>query len=215
MEGEHTMSLVFKLMSPKEIIVVSATNYVTRNASLADQCLGNGNNLPSFQDYGSGEGQISRYHQAIISSYNFTCCGDITEWGVDVHKGGGKDDGEYTLDLQVWRPSPTSSQGYNLVGSNRFTSISLSGGVAEVTPSPQDRIQFRRGDVLGFYVEEARDDNDRGVVVITTESFTRDTVWLASTSPQNPESCPISIGSGGALSSSLRGAPVISIDTCE
>ena len=177
--------------------------------------MGNRNDLPTFQDYGGGEGRISRYHQAIIPTYEFQYCGEITEWGVDVDRGGVEDNREYTLDLQVWRPSPTSSQGYNLVGNNRFTSISLSGGVAEVTPSPQDRIQFRPRDVLGFYVEEARDDNDRGVVVLTTESYTSETVWLASTSPQNAESCPVSIGSGGALNTLLRGAPVISIDTCE
>ena len=94
------------------------------------------------------------------------------------------------------------------------TSISLlvSGGVAEVTPSPQDRIQFRRGDVLGFYLEEARDDNDRRVVVITTESFTNEVVWLASTSVAsqvldcpsgNSGGCPVSAGSDGVLNTLL------------
>ena len=102
-------------------------------------------------------------------------CGNITEWGVDVHPGGDTRQNRYTLDLQVWRPSPTvdDSTGtgqYSLVGNNRFTSISLSGRVAIVSPSPQDYIQFQPGDVLGFYVEEARDGND-GVVVLTSSSF--------------------------------------------
>ena len=61
----------------------------------------------------------------------------------------------YTLDFQVWRPSPTVSTSsgagcYSLVGSNKFTSISLANGLARVTPSPQDYIQFQSGDVLGF-----------------------------------------------------------------
>jgi hypothetical protein len=89
--------------------------------------------------------------------------------------------------IQVWRPSPTvdDSTGtgcYSLVGNNRFTSISLSNGVAQVTPSPQDYIQFRPGDVLGFYVEEASEATD-GVVVLTTSSFTSELVWYASIAP--------------------------------
>ena len=73
---------------------------------------------------------------------------------MDVHPGGGGYQNYYTLDLQVWRPSPTftGTGQYSLVGNNRFTNISLSGGVAIVTPSPQDYIQFQPGDVLGFYI---------------------------------------------------------------
>ena len=103
-------------------------------------------------------------------------CGNITEWGVDVRPDGSGIQNRYALDLQVWRPSPTVNDStgagqYSLVGNNRFTSISLRSGVAIVTPSPQDYIQFQPGDVLGFYVEEARRD-DEGVVVLTSSSFT-------------------------------------------
>ena len=87
--------------------------------------------------------------------------------GVDVHRGGGNHQNTYTLDLQVWRPSATvdDSTGtgqYSLVGNNRFISITLSDEVAIVTPSPQDYIQFQPGDVLGFYVEDARLTTDHG-----------------------------------------------------
>ena len=63
---------------------------------------------------------------------------------MDVHPGGGNRQNEYTLDLQVWRPSPTvdDSTGagqYSLVGNNRFTSISLSDQVAIVRPGPNIR----------------------------------------------------------------------------
>ena len=174
--------------------------------------------MPSFTDYGGGEGQIPRYHQAIVSSYQFQCCGNVTEWRIDVHPGGGKDNKEYTLNLQVWRPSPTvdslSSGNYNLIGNNRFTSISLRDGVAQVTPSPQEYIQFRPGDVLGFYVEEAKDD-DRGVVVLTTDSYTREIVWHADISNSQILGCPVSAGSTGTLNTILRGAPVIEIDSCK
>ena len=149
-------------------------------------------------------------------------CGNITEWGADLWPGGGGHDMEYTIDFQVWRPSPTvdDSTGtgcYSLVGNNRFTSIPLSGGVAQVTPSPQDYIMFRPGDVLGFYVEETRDDDeDDGVVVLTRpSSFTSELVWYASIAPtmatsQNGD-CPYSVGSNGVLNTLTRAAPVISI----
>ena len=162
--------------------------------------------------------RIKRYHQAIIPSYEFRCCGNVTEWGVDVQPGGNADNGLYTLNLQVWRPSPTtvdSSTGsgqYILVGNNRFTSISLSGDVAEVTPSPRDQIQFRSGDVLGFYVEEAI-NNNRGVNVVTTKSFTSETVWHASVATLQIIGCPISAGSSGILNTQFQGAPVVSIET--
>ena len=145
---------------------------------------------------------------------------------MDVHgDGGGHQSGigtPCTLDFQVWRPSPTvdDSTGtgcYSLVGNNRFTSIPLSNGVAVVTPSPQDYIQFRPGDVLGFYVEEARGAND-GVVVLDGGSFTSELVWYASIAPTMATSqngnCPYSVESnGGVLNTSTRATPVISIST--
>ena len=111
------------------------------------------NEEPKIED-----NRITVGHQAIIPSYEFVCdqmCGNITEWGVDVAPGGRMHQMVYTLDLQVWKPSPTvdDSSGtgcYSLVGNNRFTSISLGDDqVARVSPSPQDYIQFQPGDVLG------------------------------------------------------------------
>ena len=133
------------------------------------------------------------------------------------------DNGSFTLDLQVWRPSPTvdDSTGtgcYSLVGNNRFTSISLSGGVAVVTPSPQDYIPFQPGDVLGFYVEEAKSStyNTPGVVLRTSPSYlTSEIVWFASLNHEAATSqsgdCPYSVGSSGVLNTLTRAAPVISI----
>ena len=133
--------------------------------------------------------------------------------------GGGGDDGQYTLNLQVWRPSPTvvdqMGGDYSLVGNNRFSAISLSDAVVQVTPSPEDYIQFQFGDVLGFYVEEAKVDTYRGVVVLTTDSYTNELVWYASATSQTVAGCPISVGSGGDLNTLLQGAPVISISTGE
>ena len=146
-------------------------------------------------------------------------CGNITEWGVDVHF---PFQNVYTLDLQVWRPSPTQSVDdstgtgqYNLVGNNKFTSISLSDRKAIVTPSPQDYIQFQPGDVLGFYVDSNFGD-DEGVVVVTSSSFTNEVVWFASIAPTLATSqTTYSIGSSGDLHTLTRAAPVISIGTGE
>ena len=188
--------------------------------NFTDQCIltNNGESLPSFVDHGSDVDRISRDYQAIIPSYRLTCCGEITAWGVDMEPGGGKDDGLYTLNLQVWRPSPTvvdqmDSGDYSLVGNNRFTSVSLSDGVASsLVPSPsQSFIQFQPGDVLGFYVEEARDDNN-GVAVLTSNSYTNELMWYASATSQ-AVGYPISVGSSGDLNTMLGGAPVISIST--
>ena len=175
--------------------------------------------LPSFEDYkDKGVERITLHHQAIIHSYEFTCCGNITEWGVDVQPGGGADNRRYSLDLQVWRPSPTvdDSTGagqYSLVGNNRFSAISLSSDVAQVTPLSRNQVQFRPGDVLGFYVEEAKDANN-GVNVLTTTSYTSERVWYASvTTLLSTSGCPVSAGSSGVLNTELGGAPVISIET--
>ena len=155
-------------------------------------------------------------------------CGNITVWGVDVHADRRNHQlrTPYTLDLQVWRPSPTvdDSTGtdcYSLVGNNRFSAISLSDGVAKsLVPSPSDYIMFRPGDVLGVYVENARERDD-GVVILTTSgdtsTFTSESVWYASIAPtmatsQNGD-CPYSVGSSGVLNTLINGAPVISIST--
>ena len=133
-----------------------------------------------------------------------------------------------TLDFQVWRPSPTVKESngagcYSLVGNNRFSAVSLRGGVAIVTPSPQDHIQFRPGDVLGFYVEDvARTvhpyQTSNGIVLKTSPSrFTSELVWYGKVDPTVAASknldCPYSVGSDGILKTPTRAAPVISIDT--
>ena len=177
-----------------------------------------GRSLPSFTDYGRNVERIIRHHQAIIPSYMFTCCGNVTVWGVDVQPGGGRDTTSYSFDFQVWRPSPTvSTTGcYRLVGNNRFTSISLSDSRAIATPLSRDHVQFRPGDVLGFYVEGARDNNG-GVALLTQESYTNVLVWHASIEPAAVTShsgdCPYSIGLNRVLDTSTGAAPVMSIET--
>ena len=195
--------------------------------SCAAQALqtGNGIGLPDFINYRgiANDNRLPLHTQGIIYTYSFNSCGNITEWGADLHQ----DRPGYTLDFQVWRPSPTvdDSTGTgcsSLVGNNRFTSISLSGGVAIVTPSPQDYIQFQPNDVLGFYVESASirasTDNPNGLVLQTSPSrFTSELMWLASIAPSvatsQSGSCPYSVGINGLINTPTRAAPVISIAT--
>ena len=157
-------------------------------------------------------------------------CGNITEWGADVHPEGDDHRNAYSIDFQVWRPLPTvdDSDGsgcYSLVGSNKFTSIRLSGGVASgLSPSPpdQDVIPFQPGDVLGFYVNirgEPDENNRDGVVLLDSYESTTysESVWYARIAQNMAASrsgdCPYSVGSSGDLSISTQAAPVISIQT--
>ena len=116
---------------------------------------------------------------------------------------------------------PTGEAGcYSLVGNNRFTSITLSSSIVQVTPSPQDYIQFRPNDVVGFYVESVSirppTDLPNGVVLQTSPArFTSESVWYASIPPVMATSqnggCPYSVGTGGVLNTLTRAAPVLSI----
>ena len=124
----------------------------------------------------------------------------------------------YTLDLQVWRPSPTvhSTGCYSLVGKTRFTSIELTNQVAFVTPLSGERIHFQPGDVVGFSVVEAR-KKDHGVVALRDREDERDggyeteTVWYGDEADRLPDpDCPYPIGTAGVLSTSMHAAPVVS-----
>ena len=127
----------------------------------------------------------------------------------------------YSLDFQVWRPSPTVNDStgagcYSLVGNNRFTSIPVNTPTFILSPSPEAYIEFQPGDVVGFYIEEARDNNFDGVVLLNRENFTSELVWYASIAPtmatsQNGD-CPYSVGSNGVLNTSTQAAPVISVN---
>ena len=184
----------------------------------------NGVGPPELRNYDNRDSnnRISLHRQAIIPTYKFDYCGNITKWAADVYS----DDQMYSLDFRVFRPSPTvdDSTGagcYHLVGNNRFTSISLSNGIVEVTPSPQDYIMFQPQDVLGFYVRSAGirspDEIPNGLVLQTSPSrFTSELVWYADSPPQLVlfliDDCSYSVGHGGYLASSTKAAPVISVD---
>ena len=150
---------------------------------------------------------------------------------MDVDLGGAGNVMQYTLNLQVWRPSPTvdTTGCYSLAGAYVFTSVPGSGSVAAYitvrTPLPQEQIQFQPGDVLGFYVESAHGDG-RGVVVLndlTTQGdrvYETEEVWHADISgaPISGQDCPLPVGSPvpgslRSLTESTNAAPVISVSS--
>ena len=187
--------------------------------------------LPPFQDYGgpgfntvTNTDVIPQVHQAIIPSYRFNCCGNITEWGVDVFSNSDDDKFRYTLDLQVWRPSLNVQESgcYSRVGSNTFTLMSQDSRLAVVTPPPQERITIQPGDVLGFHVKSSGRDTI-GVTLLedfnTTgeRNYKLEEVWYANVEQLviSNRNCPFAVGSKGQLNMFTRAAPVISVSIGE
>ena len=181
--------------------------------SVALSCLQRASDI-SFAEFGSNSASLPSGSQAIVTSYNFTCCGEITSWLAYVWPSG---EG-YAIIFQVWRPSPTAGGGgcYSLVGENRFPGVTLGdGGLVSETPQPTNLISVRPGDVLGYFVTSNKRPSSNGGIQLDRSS-TNDTVFYASTDttplPIGPDSCPVSVGPGGVLSSSVNAAPVISVN---
>ena len=186
-----------------------------------DSCLKtNGSRLPVFRGYdGGSDRRIHHQHQAIIPTYKFNCCGNITEFGVDLNPDVDEQNKTFDFILQVWRPSPTlqTDSCYSLINEYRITStiIGNTGRVAKVTDLPQNQLQFESGDVLGFYVEShgPRTNDDNGVVVLNDSSHTSELVWHGRITSLTSwsGSCPYPVGTSGLLNTSTHAAPVISI----
>ena len=161
--------------------------------------------------------------QAIITTYEFECCGDVTAWQTYVQPGGGGHrNGAYDIFFQVWRPSPTmqSNGCYSLVGENRFTSIRFGNKdpVSE-TPEPSNIISVQPGDVVGYYTfsRDDPDNSDSQGIQLDTD-YTDDVVWyLADFTPDSITSeatnCPLPVGdeSDRFLTSSTNAGPVLSV----
>ena len=131
--------------------------------------------------------------------------------------GGHHQNGEYSINFQVWRPSPTvGSDGageYSLVGENRFTSIRFDDGVPiSETPRPTNVISVRPGDVVGFFQSSTRGDND-GIQLQSEYSNAR-RLWYQTDVPQGSLSTLVA-GNGGTLMSSLNAGPILSVSVCE
>ena len=186
---------------------------------LAQQCFQSALPFDQLRDTDSDPVRLPNGRQAIVTSYQFQCCGDITAWQTYVERSGAKyENGVYTIHFQVWRPSPTvGSDGagcYSLVGENRFTSIRLINRVVSETPEPTNIISVQPGDVVGYYVlSSERDDdgiqmdsNDDSINIYYNEDNGGNPISLG------PDSCQVSVGFQGLLTEFTSAAPQLSID---
>ena len=200
--------------------MTSATVLIMQNLYLtAQECLQGGGSTETqipFEDLDRGASRLPTGSQAIVTSYQFHCCGEIFRWGARVQPGGGMyQDGVYTVHFQVWRPSPTSCGGsgdgncYSLVGENRFPGVTLGdASLVSETPQPTNVISVTPGDVLGYFVSSTRNQDNDGIQL--DPDFTNDVVYYADFD------APItmgtaSVGPGGVLSLSTSLAPVLSV----
>ena len=141
---------------------------------------GDANRDIPFQNLGGGQGRerFDSGTQVIVTSYTFKCCGVVTLWRTYVEPGGGREDGEYDITFQVWRPigvSANQSDCYQLVGENTFHHISVGGsGLVCEIPAVGDEIAVRPGDVVGFYTSHGSEGR-RGVQI--DDSYESESVW--------------------------------------
>ncbi|XP_064406896.1 uncharacterized protein LOC135351739 isoform X2 [Halichondria panicea] len=117
------------------------------------------NNLPSYRDPGNNIPRIQYRHQVLIPSYNFTCCGVVTQWGAYVEPGDSNDSPMiYNATFQVWRPDGNGNGVYTMVGENVYLN------------AIQSFIEFQPGDVVGYYLDSTRESNNMGVQLDVSNS---------------------------------------------
>ena len=178
---------------------------------------------PPFKD-NNGSPRLPSGTQAIITSYMFRCCGNITAWQTYVQPGGmNHQKGVYDITFQVWRPSPTLQKSgcYSLVGENRFTNILLGvEGLVNETPEPSNILSVQPGDVVGYYTfSRAQQDNStNGIQLVASRNL--DMVWFHTSSRSEPVirgalNCPFRLGIDGILTKYIEAAPVLSVRVCK
>ena len=170
----------------------------------------------------------------------------MTEWGACVHPGGGKE--EYYIQFQVWRPTGTEGC-YELVGYNeppmddrqegsevrdsRSTNREYEYGILEpvdhcvvLNVRENEQIDFQPGDVVGYYVNNLKNENSDNsgiqwiensepeVVVYYKDDLPREDIksQYALNGP-DPTECgfPVSDSNLYTLSDSSTSAPIISL----
>ena len=186
----------------------------TKCPGLAQECLLTAlGNIPPFRD-DDGSPRLPSGTQAIITSYKFGCCGNITTWQTYVEPGGDDHQGVYDISFQVWRPSPTVQESgcFSLVGENKFTSISLGdGGLVSKTPEPSNILTVQPGDVVGYYTISRGGMGD-GLQLDKSQNI--DSIWYHTISESfapGTADCPLPVGIDKILTSFTNGSPVLSV----
>ena len=214
--------------------------------------------LPNFGDTTPRKSPDRDRFQAIVPAYRLNCSGRVAEWGACV-KPGGRDE-QYYIQFQVWRPTGTEGC-YQLVGYNiplddaneEERNISDGDTIIEregfLSPPGDNRdplyhcvvlpvreskqIDFMEGDVVGYYVDRFKDDEDEddededdggiqwiedsGVVVHFRDDLPKEDIksqhaWV---NGPNPTECGFQVSGGTTdlhtLSATTTSAPIISV----
>ena len=94
--------------------------------------------------------------QTIVTSYSFTCCGNVTAWGAYINQETSNNvrsaASGLTLDFQVWRRHEDDTCTYQLVRNNTVISPTLNASMFISNISPHEQIGFQSGDVIGVNV---------------------------------------------------------------
>lgn len=153
--------------------------------------------------------------QVIVTSYEFTCCGNITGWLACVHPDGpAHQNGLYSIAFQVWRQADMDGC-YNMVEEDTYNSIQLDReGVARRLLEPANFLPVQPGDVIGYIVtRQDRTNVEEGIQLLSelNEEGQGESVWYSNGVTWNPNSC-LSVGTGGMLTSFTNSAPILTVD---
>ena len=155
-----------------------------------------------FGDLGGSSVHFPSNTQAIVTSYQFQCCGDITAWQTYVEPSGSMhQNGAYSITIQMWRPllSVDSDGCYSLVGDDRYADIQLiegEGGLVNRSLDPSSFISVQPGDVLGYFTFL---DNDEDGGIQHDPEFNMESVWYHTSTVDGPlmtrgALCPFPVG---------------------
>ena len=189
------------------------------HTAAAQDCIraesGGRESLPNFGDPGNRNVIVGANPiQAIITSYEFHCCGIIIGWGAYVQPGGGMhENGAYSITFQVWRPTSTDGNRYVKVGENIFLAVTLISSAIQETLSLDEGLHFQPGDVIGYYLEQNAKGNNGGLQPDT--SFSRETMYYATGNTGLRSECVLEVGSTANLSMSTNLGPIISVSFSE
>ncbi len=149
--------------------------------------------------------------QVIIKSYQFHCCGKVGGWAAYVQPGGGNHEQRvYSLKFQIWRPSGNNR--YVKIGENSFPLVTFENSRIEEELSNNEQLNFQPGDVVGYYLEDNRDQSGS---VQFDRNFDREELWYATGNSALQDECLLEVGSAGDLSISTTLGPIISISLSE
>lgn len=128
-------------------MTVEANNLIYA-ANVRLQCA---QNLPNFVDQGEYSPGLLVGIQALVPTYQFSCHGRVTRWGIATER-----QGKHSIYLQVWRTTERHHEfpAYALIGANKFDIEPPKSRILYyISPPTMDQITVQPGDVIGFYLQ--------------------------------------------------------------